>query len=73
MDQYPPLTASGLTSHTEGTFPFFSPEMCAQDMDTVYSAYLADMWASAVCLWIFVFGQLPFYDPDLATLFDLIR
>lgn len=47
--------------------------MCVKDMDFVYSAYLADMWASAVCLWIFVFGQLPFYDPDLTTLFDLIR
>jgi hypothetical protein len=47
--------------------------MCAPDASAPYSAYLSDMWAGAVCLWIFVFGQLPFYHPDLFPLFELIR
>lgn len=62
-----------MSSHTEGTFPFFSPEMCSNDSNSAYSAYLSDMWAASVCLWIFIFGELPFYHTDLSVLFDLIR
>jgi hypothetical protein len=47
--------------------------MCTANARSQYSAYLSDMWASAVCLWIFIFGQLPFYHPELFPLFELIR
>jgi serine/threonine protein kinase len=63
---------SGITTKTEGTFPFYSPEMCSETSSS-YSAYMADTWAASVCLWIFVFGQLPFYHPDVTVLFQQIR
>jgi hypothetical protein len=40
---------------------------------TRYSAYMSDVWAASVCLWIFVFGKLPFYHPDVVKLFAMIR
>jgi len=57
---------------TEGTFPFYSPEMCKENA-SVYSAYMSDVWAASVCLWIFIFGKLPFYHPDVVKLFTMIR
>lgn len=38
-----------------------------------YSAYMSDVWAASVCLWIFIFGKLPFYHPDVVKLFTMIR
>ena len=58
---------------TEGTFPFFSPEMCQEAPSAHYSAYMADTWAACVCLWIFIFGELPFQHQDVTELFRLIR
>lgn len=62
----------GAVSKTEGTFPFYSPEMCKEN-STSYSAYMADIWAATICLWIFVFGKMPFYHRDVLRLFAMIR
>jgi serine/threonine protein kinase len=65
-------TSRGIISKTEGTFPFYSPEMCSASA-TGYSAYMADTWAASVCLWIFIFGELPFRHHDVTELFSMIR
>jgi [calcium/calmodulin-dependent protein kinase] kinase len=62
----------GFLSTTEGTFPFYSPEMCMES-SSAYSAYMADTWAASVCLWIFIFGVLPFQHTDVTELFNMIR
>jgi len=62
----------GIVSKTEGTFPFYSPEMC-QESGAGYSAYMSDLWAAGVCLWIFIFGKLPFFNADVVQLFSMIR
>lgn len=46
--------------------------MCSESARS-YSAYMADTWAASVCLWIFVFGELPFYHHDVTVLFQQIR
>ena len=48
----------GCLTKTEGTWCFWSPEMCSGD--GAFSAYSADVWAAGVCLYIFVSGRLPF-------------
>lgn len=63
----------GSVSKTEGTFSFYSPEMCTVKTMQGYSAYMADMWAATVCLWIFIFGRVPFFHPEVMTLFQMIR
>jgi [calcium/calmodulin-dependent protein kinase] kinase len=62
----------GAVNRTEGTWPFWSPEMC-QESAAKYSAYMSDIWAASVCLWVFVFGKLPWYNVDVLHLFKLIR
>lgn len=62
----------GYVTDTQGTWAFWSPEMCGDDIATPYSAYLADVWAAGICLWIFIFGELPFYKPDPEELFEVI-
>lgn len=54
---------SGMVANTKGSWPFFSPEMVDADIDNKYDAYKADVWAAASCLWVFVFGSLPFWQP----------
>lgn len=53
----------GMVANTKGSWPFFSPEMCDADEENKYDAYKADVWAAASCLWVFVFGVLPFWQP----------
>lgn len=38
-----------------------------------HNAYMSDLWASAVCLWIFIFGTLPFQHENILILFEMIR
>jgi len=64
------MTDSGIVSDTQGTWPFWSPEICDPDAgENGYSAYAADVWAAGVCLWIFVFGSLPFWDTSPDAIF----
>lgn len=62
----------GRVMGTEGTWCFYSPEMC-QEVPTPYSAYMADVWAASVCLYVFVFNILPFFHAEVRTLFRDIR
>lgn len=60
----------GMLSRTEGTWCFWSPEMC--EGSQAFSGYAADMWAAAVCLYIFVTGRLPVYSEIPTELFEQI-
>lgn len=66
----------GMVANTKGSWPFFSPEMVDADDDNKYDAYKADVWAAASCLWVFVFGKLPFWQPhdphNPQPIFDLL-
>ena len=64
------MAGSGMLSKTEGTWCFWSPEMC--EGSQAFSGYAADMWAAGVCLYIFVTGKLPFYSEVPHELFDMI-
>jgi serine/threonine protein kinase len=61
---------AGLMTKTEGTWAFWSPEMCSGG---TFSGYAADLWAAGVCLYIFVSGRLPFYADNPVDLLDLIK
>ncbi|KAL7462849.1 hypothetical protein ACHAXS_003221 [Conticribra weissflogii] len=62
----------GMLNKTEGTWCFWSPEMCNSDYK-VFSGYAADLWAAGVCLYIFTTGKLPFFSLVPSELFDLIE
>ncbi|KAL3912810.1 MAG: hypothetical protein SGARI_000964, partial [Bacillariaceae sp.] len=64
------MAGSGMLSKTEGTWCFWSPEMCEGSQS--FSGYAADMWAAGVCLYIFVTGKLPFYSENPHDLFEMI-
>ena len=71
-------TSRGQMQQTEGTYSFYSPEMCSTGgRDRMrgrgYNAYMADLWAAGICLWIFVFGTVPFESNDVTELFRKIR
>ena len=64
------LSSFGMLTKTEGTWCFWSPEMC--EGSKKFSGYAADMWAAGVCLYIFVTGKLPFYSEIPTELFEII-
>jgi serine/threonine protein kinase len=64
--------SSGFVRDTKGSWPFWAPEMIDNHSANAYSAYSADVWAAGVCLWIFVFGSLPFWAPGPSHLPDPI-
>lgn len=61
----------GLMTKTEGTWAFWSPEMC--EGGKAFSGYTADIWAAGVCLYIFVTGKLPFFSDNPLDLMDMIK
>ncbi|EEC44381.1 predicted protein, partial [Phaeodactylum tricornutum CCAP 1055/1] len=63
------MSNDGLLTKTEGTWAFWSPEMCEGGH---FSGYAADIWAAGVCLYIFVTGKLPFFSNVPLDLFDMI-
>jgi len=65
----------GLTKKTEGTYAFFSPEMCTDGTNKVtpFSAYSADIWAAGVCFYILLTGNLPYYSANPNELFKKIK
>ena len=64
------MSSSGLLKNTEGTYPFWSPEMCSGTK--AFSGYASDLWAAGVCLYIFASGRLPFYSDSPVDLFEKI-
>ena len=66
-----PMAHDGLMTKTEGTWAFWSPEMC--EGGRAFSGYAADLWAAGVCLYIFVTGKLPFYSEVPVDLMNLIK
>ena len=65
------MSDMGHLTKTEGTWCFWSPEMCAEN-SLVFSGYACDIWAAGVCLHIFATGKLPFYSDIPLRLFDMI-
>lgn len=65
------MSDKGHLTKTEGTWCFWSPEMCAEN-SLVFSGYACDIWAAGVCLHIFATGKLPFYSDIPLRLFDMI-
>ena len=65
------MAKDGLISKTEGTWAFWSPEMCEGGKE--FSGYAADMWAAGVCLYIFATGKLPFYSELPLDLMSAIK
>lgn len=62
-----------LMEDTCGTRPFFAPEMCCED-GKHYSGKKADIYALGVCLYMLVYGAVPFCKCDsVLDLFDAIR
>eukprot|EP00927_Polykrikos_kofoidii_P016623 TRINITY_DN17518_c0_g1_i1.p1 TRINITY_DN17518_c0_g1~~TRINITY_DN17518_c0_g1_i1.p1 ORF type:complete len:407 (-),score=52.89 TRINITY_DN17518_c0_g1_i1:50-1270(-) len=62
-----------LVSSTQGTPPFWSPEMCTTGWHG-HDGRKADVWAMGVSLWAFVFGTTPFSsrDGDVSSLMEVI-
>ncbi|KAL7540038.1 hypothetical protein ACHAXR_009816 [Thalassiosira sp. AJA248-18] len=65
------MSDMGKLTKTEGTWCFWSPEMCAEN-SLVFSGYACDIWAAGICLYIFATGSLPFYTEIPLALFDKI-
>ena len=65
------MSSVGMLTKTEGTWCFWSPEMCAEE-GGAFSGYAADLWAAGVCLYIFVTGHLPFFSDAPIELFNMI-
>lgn len=64
------MSNAGHMTKTEGTWAFFSPEMCRGGQS--FSGYAADIWAAGVCLYIFTTGKLPFYSNIPLDLMEMI-
>mmetsp|Transcript_14539 Transcript_14539/g.37132 ORF Transcript_14539/g.37132 Transcript_14539/m.37132 type:complete len:401 (-) Transcript_14539:41-1243(-) len=60
--------------HTSvGTPLYAAPELLAVTSTTGYSGAKVDVWSSGVILYLFLTGELPFYDETMQGLFELIR
>merc|ERR1712046_249123 len=62
----------GIINGTEGTYYFYPPECCVGSGYDGHDGRKADVWALGVSLWAFIFGSVPFFRADLASLFDAI-
>ncbi|KAL3664149.1 hypothetical protein V7S43_011031 [Phytophthora oleae] len=60
----------GYVSTTAGTYAFMGPETLKGGE---YSAYAADIWALGITIHALAFGTIPFYDPDVMTLFEMVE
>lgn len=56
---------------TEGTYHFFSPEMCRSGYEG-HDGRSADVWAAGITTWAFLFGEVPFMTEDLMKLLEAI-
>ena len=65
------MSSMGKLTKTEGTWCFWSPEMCAEN-SLIFSGYACDLWAAGICLYIFATGKIPFFSEIPLKLFDMI-
>jgi serine/threonine protein kinase len=58
-----------------GTLAFFPPEACnvVGGTGASYHGMAADLWATCVCMYMFLFGRAPFMGDNEAELYDQIR
>lgn len=61
----------GMLKKADGTWCFWSPEMCSQEPEG-FSGYSSDLWAAGICLYIFTTGLLPFFSLVPTDLFNQI-
>lgn len=47
-------------THPEGSLPVMAPEVFSSNSTKPYDGMKADIWSAAVCLFIMLFGRLPF-------------
>lgn len=66
IDPKDPLCAS---QHVGGTNFFMSPELFYDDE---VDRYAADIWASGVCLYVFMHGFLPFCESSITDFFETL-
>lgn len=66
-----PMSDAGQLTKAEGTWAYWSPEMCAED-SLFFSGYACDIWAAGICLHVFATGRLPFYSDVPTALFAAI-
>lgn len=59
-------TSRAQIKETQGTYSFWAPEML--DGAESFNAYGCDLWATGVCYYIFVTGELPFWADDVTKL-----
>eukprot|EP00928_Gymnodinium_smaydae_P025851 TRINITY_DN20478_c0_g1_i1.p1 TRINITY_DN20478_c0_g1~~TRINITY_DN20478_c0_g1_i1.p1 ORF type:complete len:270 (+),score=58.85 TRINITY_DN20478_c0_g1_i1:264-1073(+) len=65
------MDSSFVVRGTDGTYAFYSPEMCGSDY-AGHDGRKADVWALGISLWAFLFGTVPFYNTDIVQLLDAI-
>ncbi|DBA93024.1 TPA: hypothetical protein ACH3X2_003363 [Trebouxia sp. C0005] len=58
------------TVRTMGTPAFLAPEMCE---GAPYHGEVADIWALGICLYMFIYGTVPFKHPSIMGLYNVIR
>jgi [calcium/calmodulin-dependent protein kinase] kinase len=63
-------TKIGMLRSTKGTYSFLPPEALSGGE---FCGYKADIWACGVTMYALLYGQLPFYSPNVIELFDLIE
>lgn len=64
-------TRDDLCSNYEGSPLFQAPEIVVGHL-TVYAGYKVDVWAAGVTLYLMLFGEYPFNDEALLSLYDKI-
>jgi len=64
-------SSKAICTDTAGTFSFWCPQIL-EDKDEGYDAFAADVWATGIVLWCFLFGELPYHSLDAESLFESI-
>jgi [calcium/calmodulin-dependent protein kinase] kinase len=59
-----------MMSDSNGTYAFMAPEQCG---GMEYDAFMADVWALGVTAYALVYGRLPHFSDNTATMFESIQ
>eukprot|EP00612_Vaucheria_litorea_P000502 CAMPEP_0171452858 /NCGR_PEP_ID=MMETSP0945-20130129/798_1 /TAXON_ID=109269 /ORGANISM="Vaucheria litorea, Strain CCMP2940" /LENGTH=249 /DNA_ID=CAMNT_0011977609 /DNA_START=331 /DNA_END=1077 /DNA_ORIENTATION=+ len=69
--KFPP-DSNPVLRNTDGTFSFLAPE-CLNEKGEFYCPFKADIWASGITLYAWIFGVVPFYRTSPEPLYEAIR